>query len=120
VTRRIYELCRAGTYAEAMEWQYRILELFDAMLNTFEFPDGFRAAAALRGFEFGHGRQPLSAAQEREKAALAEVLQCILADFGLVEAPAGGCAPRTRELAKDNVAQVVFEVLNVLNERGMI
>jgi 4-hydroxy-tetrahydrodipicolinate synthase len=120
VTRRIYELCLAGNYAEAMTWQYRILELFDAMLFPFEFPDGFRAAAGLRGFEFGHGRQPLSAAQVRDKVSLAAVLQCILADFGLVDAPAGGCAPRTRDLAKDNVAQVVIEVLDVLNQRGMI
>src|ERR1035437_4720008 len=42
VPRRIYDLCRAGNYAEAMQWQYRILELFDVMLYPFEFPDGFR------------------------------------------------------------------------------
>src|SRR5664279_3160475 len=48
VTRKIYELCRAGNYAEAMQWNYRILALFDTMLYPFEFPDGFRAAAALR------------------------------------------------------------------------
>ena len=52
VTRRIYDLSRAGNHAEAMKWQYRILELFDAMLYPFEFPDGFRAAAELRGFQF--------------------------------------------------------------------
>ena len=36
---------------EAVRLNYRILDLFDAMLDPpFEFPDGFRAAAALRGF----------------------------------------------------------------------
>src|SRR5665647_240886 len=74
ITRRIYELCQAGNYAEAMKWQFRVLELFDAMLNTFEFPDGFRAAAELRGFRFGHGRQPLSNTQEQDKTALSSVL----------------------------------------------
>src|SRR6516162_5395072 len=32
VTRRIYELCRAGKYEEAMQWNYRIIALFDTML----------------------------------------------------------------------------------------
>src|SRR5205823_13193105 len=50
VTRKIFELTRAGDLAEAMRWQYRILDLFDLMLNPFEFPDGFRAAAEMRGF----------------------------------------------------------------------
>ena len=58
VTRRIYELCRAGKYEEAMQWNYRIIALFDTMLYPFEFPDGFRAAASLRGFDFGGGRLP--------------------------------------------------------------
>ncbi len=64
VTRRIYELCRAGKYEEAMKWNYRIIELFDTMLYPFEFPDGFRAAASLRGFNFGSGRLPQTAVAE--------------------------------------------------------
>jgi 4-hydroxy-tetrahydrodipicolinate synthase len=120
VTRRIYDLCRAGNYAEAMKWQYRILELFDAMLFPFEFPDGFRAAAELRGFRFGRGRQPQTASQQAERNALAGVLQCILADFELVDRPAAGCAPRTRDAGKDKVEQVVFEVMHELQKRGVI
>ncbi len=77
-----------------MKWQYRILELFDAMLYPFEFPDGFRAAAELRGFRFGRGRQPQTSAQRSDRTALTSVLQCILADFELVDPPASGCAPR--------------------------
>jgi 4-hydroxy-tetrahydrodipicolinate synthase len=120
VTRKIYDLCRAGEFAEAMRWQYRILELFDAMLFPFEFPDGFRAAAELRGFRFGHGRQPLSSAQETDKKPLASILQCILADFGLVQAPAEGCAPRTGILEQDKIGQVVYEVMAILDRRGML
>ena len=120
VTRRIYDLCRAGNYAEAMQWQYRILELFDAMLNPFEFPDGFRAAAELRGFRFGHGRQPQTSAQISDRTALTSVLQCILADFELVDRPAAGCAPRIREIGTDKVEQLVFEVLHELEKRGVV
>src|SRR5438034_2790052 len=69
VTRRLYDLARAGNYEEAMKWQYRILELFDVMLYPFEFPDGFRAAAELRGFRFGVGRQPQTSAQRSDRNA---------------------------------------------------
>jgi 4-hydroxy-tetrahydrodipicolinate synthase len=119
VTRRVYELGRAGNFAEAMKWQFRILELFDAMLYPFEFPDGFRAAAELRGFRFGRSRQPQTDAQRSDRAALASVLQCILADFELVDRPAAGCAPRVRQIDQDKVQQVVFEVMQELEKRGV-
>ena len=44
LTRQVYELTRAGQLDQAMKLQYRLLELFDAMLYSAEFPDGFRAA----------------------------------------------------------------------------
>ena len=72
-----------------MQWQYRILELFDAMLYPFEFPDGFRAAAELRGFHFGGGRMPQTSLQRADQKALSAVLHCILADFELVNPPVG-------------------------------
>jgi 4-hydroxy-tetrahydrodipicolinate synthase len=85
VTRRIYELVRAGSVEEALQLQYRLLELFDAMLYPFEFPDGFRAAAALRGFHFGSGRQPRSAAQEAEIPGHEAALRRILESFDLTD-----------------------------------
>ena len=120
ITRKIYELSKAGKYEEAMKWQYRITELFDAMLFPFEFPDGFRAAAGLRGFRFGRGRLPQTTAQRTDRDALAKVLQCILADFELVERPAGGCAPRIAQPAQDKMEQVVLEVLHELEKRGIV
>jgi dihydrodipicolinate synthase/N-acetylneuraminate lyase len=120
ITRRMYDLSRAGQYGEAMKWQYRILELFDAMLYPFEFPDGFRAAAELRGFRFGRGRQPQTSAQISDRTALTAVLHCILADFELVDRPASGCAPRTQQIGTDKVEQVVFEVLHELERRGVL
>jgi 4-hydroxy-tetrahydrodipicolinate synthase len=112
-------LARAGNYREAMKWQYRILELFDAMLYPFEFPDGFRAAAELRGFRFGAGRQPQTSAQRSDRTALTSVPHCILADFELVDRPEPGCAPRIQEIGTDKVEQVVFEVMRELEKRGM-
>lgn len=120
VTRRIFELSVAGKYEEAMQWNYRILELFDAMLYPFEFPDGFRAAAELRGFNFGRSRQPHTPAQESEGNSLAKVLHCILADFELVSPPAGGCAPRIRQPEQDKIKQVVWDVLQELEKRGVV
>jgi 4-hydroxy-tetrahydrodipicolinate synthase len=121
ITRRIYELCKVeGNYAEAMKWQFRILGLFDAMILPFEFPDGFRAAAELRGFRMGRGRQPMSSAQQADRGPLQHVLQCILADFGLVDAPKDGCAPRTHNVERDRISQVVVEVIKALEQRGVV
>ena len=120
VTRRMFDLTVGGDFDEAMKWQYRILELFDAMLYPFEFPDGFRAAAELRGFRFGCGRQPQTSAQRADRTALTSVLHCILADFQLVGQPASGCAPRIQQVATDKVEQVVFEVMRELEKRGVL
>ncbi|MCU1234586.1 MAG: dihydrodipicolinate synthetase [Candidatus Solibacter sp.] len=119
VTRRIYELAKAGKYEEAMKWQYRITELFDAMLFPFEFPDGFRAAAEFRGFRFGRGRLPQTTSQRTDRDALAKVLQCILADFELVEPPAAGCAVRIAQPSTDKIEQMIVEVLHELEKRGV-
>jgi 4-hydroxy-tetrahydrodipicolinate synthase len=120
VTRRMYDLFRSGDHAAAMQWQFRILELFDAMLSPWEFPDGFRAAAELRGFHFGRGRQPKTSAQRADNALLSSTLQCILADFELVDRPAGGCTVRTGDSAQDAVKQVVINVMHELKKRGAI
>ena len=104
-----------------MKWNYKIIELFDAMLYPFEFPDGFRAAAELRGFDFGGGRTPLHPGRVHDRGALAAVLQFILSDFGIgVNAPAEGCAPRTRIIEDDKISQVVYEVLDELKKRGIV
>jgi dihydrodipicolinate synthase/N-acetylneuraminate lyase len=120
VTRKIYDLSRAGKYEEAMKWQYRVLELFDLMLYQFEFPDGFRAATDLRGFHFGSGRQPQTGAQRVQREKLSAALQCILADFELVNPPAQGCPVRRQAPPLDRVAQVVAEVIGELEKRGVV
>ena len=118
--RKLYDLNMAGRLDEALPLQMRILEVFDAMLYSADFPEGFRAAVELRGFDFGAGRQPLSETQKVDRAALQRVLQCILSDFGVVDAPLEGCAPRSGNIEHDKVRQVTDAVMARLRDRGVV
>ncbi|HEX3999668.1 MAG TPA: dihydrodipicolinate synthase family protein [Pirellulales bacterium] len=85
VMRQMYDLTRAGEIDRAMRLQYRLLELFDAMLScSADFPSGFRAAVELRGFHLGQSRQPLSELQQDQLAVLKESLERMLFDFGCI------------------------------------
>jgi 4-hydroxy-tetrahydrodipicolinate synthase len=117
--RKLWDLVTAGRLEEARPLQLRILEVFDAMLYSADFPEGFRAAIELRGFNFGKSRQPLSDTQSVDRLALQRVLQCILADFGVVDAPVEGCIPRSGNLERDKVLQVTEAVMARLRERGV-
>src|SRR4029079_2948196 len=101
LTRQLYDLTRANQIDQARALQFRLLELFDNMLYTADFPEGFRAAVQLRGINLRQGRQPLSEVQQVDLTALSRVLRCILADFGVVDPPAEGCAPRTGNIKQD-------------------
>jgi dihydrodipicolinate synthase/N-acetylneuraminate lyase len=123
VTRRMFDLFRSGDTKTAMRWQFRLLELFDAMLYPFEFPYGFKAAAELRGFHFGVGRLPQTDAQRQEHQALTNILQCILADFELVDRPDGACSNRfcePAELSTDKLQEIIFKVVSELKNRGLV
>lgn len=120
LTRELYDLTRAGRLAEAMTLQYRLLELFDAMLYSADFPEGFRAAVELRGFAMGASRQPLSEAQQIDRAALQRLLRCILSDSGYVDAPPEGCPPRTGQVDHDRISQITASVIHELRQRGTL
>jgi dihydrodipicolinate synthase/N-acetylneuraminate lyase len=83
VTRKIYELCQAKKIDEARTLQLQLIELFDAMLYTTDFPEGFRAAAELRGIKFGQSRQPQTDEQRASRAKLAEQLRENLKKLGI-------------------------------------
>ena len=53
ITRKLYDLTRAGRIDEARELQYKLVALFDAMIYSADFPEGFRAALSLRGIRPG-------------------------------------------------------------------
>lgn len=119
LTRQIYDLTVGGHLDRAMPLQLRLIELFDAMLLSADFPEGFRAAVDLRGFDFGRGRQPLSESQQVDRAALQRILQCIMSDFGVVDPPAEGCPPRSGKMSNDKVLQVTEAVIRALRGRGI-
>lgn len=119
LTRKLYDLTQGRQLEEAMRLQYRLLELFDVALYSADFPEGFRAAVELRGFQLGTSRQPLSENQKVDRAALQRVLQCILSDFGYVQPPPEGCLPRTGNLPEDRVNQIVTSVIQELRDRGV-
>ena len=66
-TGAIYDLVRAGKLASARQLQFSLTKLFDAVVQGVNFPEGVRAALALRGFRFGTGRQPLDDAEQLDR-----------------------------------------------------
>lgn len=117
VTRKLYDLSRAQRWGEAKKIQYGLLPLFDAMLYSAEFPEGFRAALRLRGFDTGTGRQPQSECQQRDLEKLSRQLQCLLAEEGFVDEPIDGCP--VRDVDDQQVSRIVDTVLSELKRRGM-
>lgn len=118
ITRRLYDLTVGRKLDEARELQYRLLRLFDTMLNNAEFPEGFRAALRLRGIRTGRGRQPKSPDQQLALDALARQMQCLLADEGFTDQPVGGCpVPQTPDA--DQVARIVRRVVGQLRQRDV-
>ena len=97
-----------------------LVTLFDTMLYSSEFPEGFRAAAELRGFRMGVGRQPMSDTQQRDLSALRNTLQCLLAEHGLTSEPLGGCPLKPDEkFDSKEVGAIVQNVLAELKRRGL-
>lgn len=117
LTRMLYDLTSTGQLDHAMRLQYRLLELFDAMLYSADFPEGFRAAVELRGFRMGRSRQPLSEVQQVNRENLQRVLRCLLADFGYVSPPPEGCPPRREGLEPARVRAIVDSVMDELRKR---
>jgi len=118
ITRKLYDDTLAGRLDEALRIQYRLLELFDAMIYSTEFPEGFRAALQLRGFRVGSGRQPMSASQQVELSAVRRTLQCMLAEEGFADEPIGGCPAGEAPVDPEQVSSLVAGVLAELQKRG--
>ncbi len=119
ITRKLYDLTMAAHLDEARDLQYKLLRLFDAMIYSADFPEGFRAALRLRGFDTGIGRQPLSPSQHVDLTVVSDTLQCLLAEEGFADEPVAGCPPR----GKDSVPQVdriVQAVVAELRSRGLV
>jgi dihydrodipicolinate synthase/N-acetylneuraminate lyase len=120
LTRKLYDLTKSLQLDEARAIQYDLVKLFDAMLYSAEFPDGFRAAVDLRGFNMGRGRQPQSDNQRTDLEYLSATLQCMLAANGFTDEPVGGCpVGETPSVDEGEVSKIVQSVLSELKQRGM-
>jgi 4-hydroxy-tetrahydrodipicolinate synthase len=119
ITRKLYDLTVGGRLDEARELQYKILRLFDAALYSADFPEGFRQALSLRGFEVGRGRQPLSDQQQIELGRVRDNLACLLAEEGYADEPVGGCPAGKARPGDDRVEGIVRGVIDELRRRGM-
>jgi 2-dehydro-3-deoxy-D-pentonate aldolase len=119
ITRKLYDLTRAGRIDEARELQYKLLALFDAMIYSADFPEGFRAALSLRGIRPGKGRQPMSEEQQIELETVRQTLQCLLAEEGFTDQPVGGCSPASGDANGRVVHEIVEGVLAELQRRGL-
>jgi 4-hydroxy-tetrahydrodipicolinate synthase len=118
ITRKLYDLTLGGQIDAARDLQYRLLKLFDAMITKCEFPEGFRAALRLRGFDTGAGRQPQSESQQLNLDELQNELQCLLAAEGFTDEPVGGC-PVGQSVDPDQIARIVRGVVTELKRRGV-
>ncbi len=119
ITRRLFDLTLAGALDEARTLQFELVRLFDAMMYSADFPEGFRAALRVRGFEPGQGRQPLADTQQVDLAEVARNVQCLLAEHGFTDPPHGGCQSQSQTPARGvDAAQVRRIVVGVLEELG--
>jgi len=91
VIMKLYGLAQAGQFDEARAIQYKLLDLIKLLVFGADFPEAFRQAVGLRGFQMGIGRQPLSPLQSSSLEKVARTIQCILNDFGFTHQPVGGC-----------------------------
>ena len=120
LTRKLYDLTLSGQLDEARRIQYDLVSLFDAMLFQAEFPNGFRAATELRGFNMGEGRQPQSIEQVADLELLSRTLQCMLAGHGFSGEPVGGCPVGDGvDIDPNDVNQIVQSVMAELQRRGI-
>jgi dihydrodipicolinate synthase/N-acetylneuraminate lyase len=119
ITRRLYDLTVAERIGEARELQYKLVRLFDAMIYSADFPEGFRAAVGLRGFKTGAGRQPLAPSQQVKLETVRDSLACLLAEEGFADEPLAGCPTGGGQVDPEHVSRIVQGVLSELRQRGV-
>jgi len=83
LTRQIYDAVRGGDVAEAARLQRDLTMLFDLLIQTPDFPEGFRVGAETRGFRMGPSRQPATEDQAADRRTLAGRVRERLAGLGL-------------------------------------
>ncbi|MCA9194419.1 MAG: dihydrodipicolinate synthase family protein [Planctomycetales bacterium] len=117
LTRAIYEASQRAQWDRAMQLQYRLLPLFDAMIGQPEFPEGFRRGALARGWNLGQSRQPLSKEQLVAAQKTQEQLVQALSELGawLPEISPAHASPSNNSSSGDDfIERIVKEVMQQL------
>ncbi len=119
VTRKLYDAAMAGRNEEALRIQFQICRLLDVLLYSADFPEAFRVAVELRGFDMGPGRQPLSEEHKSKLIGIKAEARRILDNMGQTDvAVAGGSLSAASDT--DRVGQIVQDVVAALQQQGAI
>lgn len=116
---KLYDLFKQGDIKGATHIQFQMLELIETMLIGSDFPEGFRAGMTVRGFKMGRGRQHQSAASQLNIERITRTTQCLIAEHGFVNAPAGGCdisKPGSMSLDPAAIKDIVAKVMAQLGK----
>jgi 4-hydroxy-tetrahydrodipicolinate synthase len=108
-TRKLYDLCQAGKIEIARDLQYKLLPLFDAILHAGDFPEGLRAAVALRGFDMGPGRLPQTPRQKIDLPAIQRWIDSLLGELG-----------ESSDQERRQIALIAEKVIHALRARGVV
>ena len=119
VTRKLYDLAVAGRTAEACRIQYLVCRLFDVLLYSADFPEAFRTAVGMRGFNMGTGRQPISEEHKSKLIGIKAETHRILEEMGETEAAAGG-GSLSAGSDTDQISHIVKGVVAALQQQGVI
>lgn len=114
LTKAIFEASQGGQWERAMQLQYRLLPLFDAMISVSEFPEGFRRGARIRGWDLGRSRQPLSEHQWSAAEKAEKKLEELMAGFQLEPARSASSASSISQPDDSVIDRIVREVLSQL------
>lgn len=115
VVMALYDAFRKGDFAAAKRIQFKMLDLIEAMFAGPIFPEGFRAAASLRGFELGSSRQPISSQEKADLGELRDRIACILADCGFTDAAKFCQHPRQPSLTSAGAGRLQTDVESIVN-----
>jgi 4-hydroxy-tetrahydrodipicolinate synthase len=123
LTRAIFQAAKRGQWDRAMQLQYRLVPLFDAMIGQPEFPEGFRRGALARGWDLGPSRQPLSPEQVQEAQRTQEQLSQILVELSQwlpdlvpAQSSAADSSAEQSSSADDFIEHIVREVMQQLSQ----
>ena len=118
VITKLYRDFLAGNHAECRRVQLKIQELIAVMFAAGNFPEGFRAAVSLRGFNPGPPRFPMSASELANLEEAKGKLACLLGDCGYADAArecearhSGSAAPKIERAELESIVRAVVSKL---------